>query len=179
MSGFICFQCVTKFLYIKSIIAIQDIFGKFDIMVILGLMVRPYGIEYLISVFLFGLSVLALRPCLIVFIYLFFHFLSILVIWFAAKNISLLLYTVYISVQFQWIYLVLSSFTIVNILEKTTNTHSCLIRLGLVSFRLSVLMTHPTFIQICWCSSFRALRVQKTLYKYYDNMISCESTKVE
>ena len=57
--------------------------------------------------------------------------------------------------QFQWIYSVVSSFTVVNIIEKTINTHSCLIRLGLVSLKLAVLMTHLTFH--CYCTYYYTL----------------------
>ena len=47
-----------------------------------------------------------------------------------------------IQFSFKWISSVLSSFTMVNFIEKTINTHYCLIRHGLVPFCLVVLMTH-------------------------------------
>ena len=48
--------------------------------------------------------------------------------------------------SFKWIYSVLSSFTMVNFIEKTINTHYCLIRHGLVPFWLVVLMTHQVHL---------------------------------
>ena len=60
------------------------------------------------------------------------------------KYFSLLI-TLIKSTQFQfsfkWIYSVLSSFTMVNFIEKTINTHYCLIRHGLVPFWLVVYIT--------------------------------------